>query len=194
MMGQDHVLRLLEALSTAYDQTIVDGGSTFNERSLALLEQANRVVLLVVPEIPAVRAMHTLLEMLSELGAAPERQFLLLNHVYQHDMLRLDDLERSVQATIQAELPYDGVAYLRAVNEGVPVLVSTNRGAAAAALEKVVAAVLDEPSPQRPNPAARASSCPSSRCGRLPRAAADRTDGRAVHRRFACTIRRRVLP
>lgn len=146
MMGQDHVLRLLEALSTAYDQVIVDGGSTFNERSLALLEQANRVVLLVVPEIPAVRAMHTLLEMLSELGAAPERQFLLLNHVYQHDMLRLDDLERSVQATIQAELPYDGVAYLRAVNEGVPVLVATNRGAAAAALEKVIAAVLDEPS------------------------------------------------
>ena len=147
MMGQEHVIRLIDALASAYDQTIVDGGSTFNERSLTLLEQSNRVVLLAVPEIPAVRAMHTLLEMLSELGAAPERQFLLLNHLFQHDMLRLDDLERSVQATIQAELPYDGIAYLRAVNEGVPVRVAAHRGAAAAALEKVIAAVLDEPAP-----------------------------------------------
>ena len=145
MMSQEHVRGLLEALASAYDQTIVDGGSTFNERTLTLIEQSDRVVLLAVPEIPAVRAMHTLLEMLSELGAAPERQFLLLNHLFQHDMLRLDDLERSVQATIQAELPYDGIAYLRAVNEGVPVLVASNRGSAATALEKVIAKVLDEP-------------------------------------------------
>ena len=102
---------------------------------------------MVVPEIPAVRSVHTLREMLSELGAAPDRQFLVLNHLYQHDMLRLDDLERSVQATIQAELPYDAIAYLRAVNEGVPVLVAPNRGAAAASLEKVIAAVLDQPPP-----------------------------------------------
>jgi pilus assembly protein CpaE len=147
MMTLDHVRGLLEGLSSAYDQVIVDGGSTFNDRSLTLLEQSDRVVLLVVPEIPAVRAVHTLLEMLSELGAAPERQFLLLNHLFQHDMLRLDDLERSVQATIQAELPYDGVAYLRAVNEGVPVLAASNKGATAMALDKVIAAVLDEPAP-----------------------------------------------
>lgn len=145
MMTQDHVRGLLEGLAAAYDQVIVDGGSTFNERSLILVEQSDRLVLLAVPEIPAVRAVHTLLEMLSELGAAPERQFLLLNHLFQHDMLRLDDLERSVQATIQAELPYDGVAYLRAVNEGIPVLLATNPGNAAAALEKVIAAVLDDP-------------------------------------------------
>lgn len=147
MISQDHLQRLLDALASAYDQTIVDGGSSFNERSLTLIEQANRAVLLVTPEIPAVRAVHTLLEMLSEIGAPPERQFLLLNHLFENDMLRLDDLERSVQATIQAELPYDAVAYLRAVNEGVPVLSATSRGAAAAALEKVIAAVLDEPSP-----------------------------------------------
>lgn len=147
MMGQEHVHRLLAALASAYDQTIVDGGSTFNERSLSLIEQSDRVVLIAVPEIPAVRAVHTLLEMLSELGAPPERQFLLLNHLFEHDMLRLDDLERSVQATIQAELPYDPIAFVRAVNEGVPLLAAANRGNAAAALEKVIAAVLDEPVP-----------------------------------------------
>jgi pilus assembly protein CpaE len=147
MMGQEHTRALLDALASTYDQTIVDGGSTFNERSLTLIEQSDRVVLIVVPEIPAVRAMRTLLEMLAELGAAPERQFLVLNHLFEHDMLRLDDLERSVEATIQAELPYDPIAFVRAVNEGVPLLAATNRGSAAASLARVVAAILDEPAP-----------------------------------------------
>ena len=105
------------------------------------------MVLLAVPEIPAVRAMHTLLEMLSELGAAPERQFLLLNHLFEHDMLRLDDLERSVQATIQAELALRRHRLPARRQRGRAGAAGRNRGAAAAALEKVIAAVLDEPSP-----------------------------------------------
>lgn len=145
LLSGDHVRRLLDALASTYDQTIVDGGNALNERSLTLLEQSERVVLIATPEIPAVRAMHTLLEMLTEMGAAPERQFLVLNHLFEHDMLRLDDLERSVQATIQAELPYDPITYLRAVNEGVPVLAAAKRGSAASSLERVVAAILEEP-------------------------------------------------
>ncbi len=144
LIDQSHVVQLLDGLRGAYDRIIVDIGSGFGERTLAAIEGSDRAVLLTVPEIPAVRSMHTLLEVLSELGAPPERQFLLLNHVFENDMLRREDIERSVLATIQAELRYDGISYVRAINEGTPILLSTVPSPAAKQLEGVLGAILEE--------------------------------------------------
>jgi pilus assembly protein CpaE len=144
LLDQGHVAQLLEGLRGAYDRVIVDIGSGFNERVLAAIEGSNRTVLLTVPEIPAVRSMRILLEVLSELGAPPERQFLLLNHVFENDMLRREDIERSVSATIQTELRYDGITYVRAINEGTPILLSTAPSPAGKQLEGVLGAILEE--------------------------------------------------
>ena len=144
MIGLEHVTRLLDGLQSTYDLTIVDVGSLLDERSLTVFEQSDRVVLVVTPEIPAVRAMHTLRELLAELGTPPERLFVVLNHIFQHDMLRLDDIERSLQTSVQAELLYDPIAYLKAVNEGIPLVSASNRGAAAVRLAKVTLDILDE--------------------------------------------------
>jgi pilus assembly protein CpaE len=137
MISQDHVGRLLDGLLAAYDLTIVDAGSQLDERSLTLFEQSDKVALLLTPEIPAVRSLHTLREVLFEMSAPADRQFIVLNHIHQHDMLRLADLERSLQTSIDAELLYDAIAYQKAVNEGVPVVASGTRSAAAARLEQV---------------------------------------------------------
>ncbi len=144
MIGGEHVERLIAAMLAAYDLVLVDSGSLMDDRTLTVFDRSDRVVLVVSPEIPCVRAVHALLEILAEQGAPAERQFFALNHVFEHDMLRLDDLERSLQTEIDAELLYDPVAYLKAVNEGVPVVAATTRGAAAARLEKVAQQILGQ--------------------------------------------------
>jgi pilus assembly protein CpaE len=144
MIGQEHVERLITAMLACYDLVIVDSGSLLDERTLTVFDRSDRVVLLVVPEIPCVRAVHGLLEMLAEQGAPMERQFFALNHIFEHDMLRLDDLERSLQTSIDAELLYDPIAYLKAVNEGIPVVAATTRGAAALRLEQVAQQILGQ--------------------------------------------------
>ena len=53
-------------------------------------------------------------------------------------MLRREDIERSVLATIQAELRYDGISYVRAINEGTPILMTTVPSPAAKQLEGVL--------------------------------------------------------
>jgi len=144
MIQQEHVERLIASMVAAYDLVLVDSGSLMDERTLTVFDRSDRVVLVVSPEIPCVRAVHALLEILAEQGAPAERQFFALNHIFEHDMLRLDDLERSLQTEIDAELLYDPIAYLKAVNEGVPVVAATTRGAAAARLEKVAQQILGQ--------------------------------------------------
>jgi pilus assembly protein CpaE len=144
MIGQEHVERLMAAMLNSYDLILVDSGSVLDERTLTVFDRSDRVVLVVAPEIPCVRAVRALLDVLAEHGAPAERRFFALNHVFENDMLRLDDLERSLQTSIDAELLYDSIAYLKAVNEGVPVVAATTRGPAAARLERVAQQILGQ--------------------------------------------------
>lgn len=135
VVGGEHVDRILATASRAYTVTVVDAGSTLDERSLAALDRADGVVVPIIPEIGALKALHGLLEYLTEQGAVPAKSTFVLNHVFARDMLSMRQIEGAIAARVDAELPYDPAIYLRAVNEGVPVV----RGAPASAPGRALA-------------------------------------------------------
>jgi pilus assembly protein CpaE len=109
-----------------YDVVVVDAGTAVDQRLTMLFSQSETVVVPVVPEIPALNAIHTLLDQLAESGAIGSRTLFVLNHAFSRDLLKTSDVETALGSKISADLPYDPIAYLKAVNEGVPVV----RGAA----------------------------------------------------------------
>ena len=72
------------------------------------------------------RSLHSLLEVLGEIGSVGQRATFVLNNMFAREILKMRDIESALGTRIAAELPYDAFAYLKAVNEGVPVV----RGAA----------------------------------------------------------------
>jgi len=98
----------------------------------------------VLPEIPALNAVHLLLDQLSETGAVGGSTLFVLNNAFARELLRRSDIETALGATIAAELPYDPIAYLKAVNEGVPVVVSAPKSAAAERLRALAAIVFGQ--------------------------------------------------
>ena len=145
-LTQDHVELVLEALRASFDFVVVDGGSTMDERAQVLQARADRVVVVVSPEIPAVRATRMLLEQMSEYEAPSERQVLVLNHIFAAGLVKRDDLRRSLHAPIDIEMPYDALIYLKAVNEGIPLVIGAANSAPAAAIRKLaVSLVGDQP-------------------------------------------------
>jgi pilus assembly protein CpaE len=145
-LTQDHVEVVLEALRSSFDFIVVDGGSTMDERAQVLQARADRVVVVVSPEIPTVRATRMLLEQLSEYEAPSERQVLVLNHIFAAGLVKRDDLRRSLHAPIDIEIPYDALIYLKAVNEGIPLTIGAPNSAPAAAIRKLALALVgDQP-------------------------------------------------
>ncbi len=126
---------ILATASTTYGAVVVDAGSTLDERSLAILDHAAAVIVPIVPEIAALKALHGFLEHLGEEGAVQAKATFVLNHVFARDQLSMKQIENAMAATIDAELPYDAGLYLKAVNEGVPVV----RGAPASAPGRALA-------------------------------------------------------
>ena len=130
-IGPGHVDRILETTLDAYERIVIDAGSTLDERVLAVFERADTVVLPVYPEIAALNAMHALLEYLTETGALGSKAMFVLNNAFARDILKLRDVESALGSKVALELPYDPFIYLKAVNEGVPVVIGAQRSVAA---------------------------------------------------------------
>jgi pilus assembly protein CpaE len=126
-----HVARILATLLEAYELVVVDAGSTLDERVLAVFEAAETVILPVYPEIAALKAMHALLEYVDETGDLGSKALFVLNNAFARDILKLRDVENAIGSKVAFELPYDPFLYLKAVNEGIPIIIGAPRSAPA---------------------------------------------------------------
>ena len=117
---------VLTAASGLYEIVIADAGSVLDERTLMLFTHADSVVVPVYPEIPSLKAVRLLLDLLSE--TAPDTRIdLVINELFPRPMLRASDVESVVQSKAIAEIPHDAVLFQRAANEGIPIVVSSPR-------------------------------------------------------------------
>ncbi|MCU0477391.1 MAG: AAA family ATPase [Chloroflexi bacterium] len=138
--------QILATAPQAYQLVVVDAGSTLDERSLAVLDRADAVIIPITPEVGALKAVNGLIEYLAADGTVSAKSTFVLNHLFARDMLTIKQVESALAARVDAELPYDAGLYLRAVNEGVPVVRSTPTSAPARALARLalLAAGLDD--------------------------------------------------
>jgi pilus assembly protein CpaE len=141
LITAEPVAQILATAARAYGVVVVDAGSTLDERSLTILNWAEAVVVPIAPEIGALKALHGFLEYLTEEGAVPAKSTFVLNHLFAREMLSMKQIEGSIAAKVDAELPYDAGLYLKAVNEGIPVLVGAPASAPGRALAQLAALV-----------------------------------------------------
>ena len=137
MITKAHVTQILSTLLDGYDLVVIDAGSTLDERVLTVFEAAETVLLTVTPEIGALKSMHGLLEALARPGRSAPKSIFVLNNLFAREILKLRDVETSLGAKMAVELPYDAFLYLKAVNEGVPIVLGAPRSAPAERLIKL---------------------------------------------------------
>jgi pilus assembly protein CpaE len=134
LISSQHIEAILETILGTYDLVIVDAGSELDDRTMAIFEKADNVVLVVNPEMAALKAVHTLLDFLNEAGAVGTKTTFVLNNMFAREILRMRDVESALGTKVSVELPYDPFIYLKAVNEGVPVVSGAPRSNAAGRL------------------------------------------------------------
>jgi pilus assembly protein CpaE len=135
----EHVRQILATLLESYDLVVIDAGSTLDERVMTIFEKAESVLLPITPEIGALKSMHALLEYMGEAGTISSKSTFVLNTLFAREILKLRDVESFLGAKVAVELPYDPFLYLKAVNEGVPIVTGANRSIAAERLVKLSA-------------------------------------------------------
>jgi pilus assembly protein CpaE len=139
-----HVEQILKTALEGFDTVVIDAGSVLDECSLATFDQADSLVLTVCPEVSALKAVVVLLDYLNETGSASMKASFVLNQMFAKELLKLAQVEGSLGVKLTAELPYDPFIYLKAANEGIPVVLGAPRSAAAERLARLAATLLGE--------------------------------------------------
>lgn len=131
---------LLTTAATAYPLVVVDAGSVLDAHAEAVLGRATDIVIILTPEFPAIKAVHALSEMLGGGNGSAEISF-VLNSIFARELLRSADIEEALGTKVAITIPYDTFAFLKSVNEGVPVVIGAPRSTAAAQLGRLAARV-----------------------------------------------------
>lgn len=102
-----------------FTSTVMDAGHEFNTVSLACLDQADTVYLLLVPELTSVCAAQRALEVFAKLGYPKEKVQLVLNRARMRGGLDAALIEKNLRHPFACQIPDDPKGALRAVNQGV---------------------------------------------------------------------------
>ena len=139
---------------------------SLDERTLNVFEAAETIILAVNPEISALKAVHALLDYLNEAGTIGAKSMFVLNNMFARDILKPRDIEAALGTKITIDLPYDPFLYLKAVNEGVPIVIGAPRSpppSAWSSCRRPPSA--PTASPSRPRPRRRAACSASGASG-----------------------------
>jgi pilus assembly protein CpaE len=137
LITADHIDRILTTLLDTYDQVVIDTASWLDERTLQAFENAENVVFVVNPEIATLKALQALLEYLSESGMVAAKSIYVLNNLFGREIIKARDVELALSGKLDMELPYDPFVYLKAVNEGNPVVLGAPRSPIAERLTRL---------------------------------------------------------
>jgi pilus assembly protein CpaE len=146
LINADHVTQLISSLLEGYEAVVIDAGSMLDERVLHVFEAAETIILPVYPEISALKAVHALLDYLNETGAFGAKSTFVLNNMFAREILKPRDIEAALGTRISLDLPYDPFLYLKAVNEGVPIVTGAARSPAAERLTRLSATAFGQDS------------------------------------------------
>jgi pilus assembly protein CpaE len=140
-ISPEQMLGIVRMLRTMCAFVIVDMPPHFDDVVLALLEEADDVLLVASMDIPSIKNLKVGIQTLGLLSLAGPKLRLVLNRANAKVNLDIADVERAIGLPVQFRVPSD-IAVPQAVNRGVPVFLDKPRSAAALALGQLADAFL----------------------------------------------------
>ena len=149
----DQLEQAMAALKPGFDHVLVDCGSRLDARTMWMLEQADIHIFVIFPEIAALRATTVMFGFLAETATLRAVTHLVVNHIFPKELIKTRDFENLLKAKPAAEIPYTEVDMIRAVNEGVPVVLSRPSSPASQAIQALTVTIVGAEWRQRPRDA-----------------------------------------
>jgi len=124
LIGPLAVKKVLQRLRQDHELVVVDCPSSFNEPTLAVLDEADVILTLLSLEITSVKNMRLFLEVAEQLGYTDDKIRLVLNRADSTLGIRVADVEHSIGRKVDHTIVSDGRSVVYALNRGVPFFLS----------------------------------------------------------------------
>jgi len=134
--------RILGWLQDISDYVIIDTAPSLDESTIAVLELADQVVILLTPEMTSLRNARLFLNLTTTWAQGPQKFLLVLNRYPVKGCIKLKDIEKALQRQIDMQIPSDEALVTYSINRGVPLVVSHPRSPIARSLYRLAEMII----------------------------------------------------
>jgi pilus assembly protein CpaE len=119
-----HVFEVLQRLRESFDLVVLDPQHTFDSITLAALDQADEIVLVLTLDIPAIRSTQRALEIFDRLGYPRKKVRIVVNRFSKQIDLDLRQVEKFIGEPVVGFVPSDYQTAVNSINLGTPLVQS----------------------------------------------------------------------
>jgi pilus assembly protein CpaE len=120
--GKGAIEAVLGKMRDDFDIIVADTWSWVDDVTLTLFDAASLIVLVITPDIPAVKSARLFVELADKLDYGMENIVLVVNATGKKGNLQANQIENAIMPVV-AEIPFDERSALAAANRGVPLIV-----------------------------------------------------------------------
>ncbi len=111
LVSAEGMKTLLEALRELFDIIVIDTSSSLNDINLALLDNADRIVLITRQDLPSLKNVSRFFDLSQDLEYARAKVILVVNYASKKRTISVKDIEDTLKWPTAAVIPEDLAAY-----------------------------------------------------------------------------------
>jgi len=141
---EDNLRLFFKKVAGQYEYIIIDGGSTFSEIFVSILDSSNLILLVGTPDILAVYQVKTSLEILQSLHFPLKMVRLILNRAESRGGVAWQEVKNALACEVFSLIPSDGKTVGLALNMGVPCVIDSPKAKVSEAFFEIANSLNDE--------------------------------------------------
>ncbi len=145
--------KLIEQLRHQFHYVIVDTASVLREQELAVLDVADRILLVATPDIPTLANVKKFFDLSEKLEYPKDKIMLVLNRFDKRWGISPQSIEESIKHPVKATVPFDDRVVIGAINSGVPFVTGSKNAPPSQGVFELAQKVKDEFAPKEAAPA-----------------------------------------
>lgn len=116
----EHVGKVVALCREIFDYVVIDMPASFHETVLTTLDLTDRIVMVGAMDMPTLKNVKLGLEVMSRLGYAQDKVYLMVNRASYEYGIKFKDLEPAMGRPVDYYLPAEDSAVMTAANRGIP--------------------------------------------------------------------------
>ncbi len=124
LVTSDHLRSILDVMRNEFDYIIVDTQSSFHDRAIAVLDMADRIIVLMTLEMTCIKNIKLFMEVAELLGYAREKLMLVLNKADSRMGIRIENVENNIQHKVVLQIANAPYEMILSINQGVPLVIA----------------------------------------------------------------------
>ena len=137
----EHARHYIDTLRSRHRYVVVDLPSSFRDTSLDVLELCDMLLLVVTPDLPALKCLKGVSEVLQQFLRGRALQ-VVINDVTGTAQLSTDDIKESTKLSIIATIPHGGAQFHESVNMGTPMVQRRPQSGTSQAIKKLAQTIV----------------------------------------------------